>query len=95
MKKKLSDDEQQFIERFRPLGNQPSLRKQLKKIFQEVDTLKNFPREKFIGQVITMRNRIEHSTSHRTEKHYYLNIGNIVHNLKSVITSIIMYEIEW
>lgn len=96
MKKQLETKEQQnFVERFRPLGNKLSLRLQLSKIFEQLEYLKDEEKRKhYVGMVVDLRNRIQHATENISPE-LLRNSSNMTHNLNSFTSDLILHEIEY
>ena len=95
LKKKLDKDEQNFVDRFRVLGNKLSLRSQLDKIFEQLEYLKEKEkREKYVGLVVELRNRIQHATEN-ISRDLLRDSSNMAHNLNSFTSSLILHEIEY
>ena len=92
---KLDTDEKQLVERFRSSGNQFSLRDQLGKIFEQLEYLKDETRrKKYVNDIVLLRNRVEHATENLSAE-LYRDASNIVHNLNSFTSNLILYEIEY
>ncbi|MGH2612854.1 MAG: HEPN domain-containing protein [Rhabdochlamydiaceae bacterium] len=96
MREKLDDNEKQFVDRFRGMGNQLSLKQQLEKIFLQLDFWKAEPSKlkKYIDNIVEVRNRISHATKNVTSQTYGDAI-NMTHNLTSFISSLILFEIKF
>jgi len=92
---KLTKDEKQFVERFKVSGNKVSLRKQLNKIFEQLEYLKDKQnREKYVQEVVDVRNRILHATENIGHD-LLRDASNMAHNLTSFTSGLILYEIEY
>jgi len=92
---KLENDEKQFVERFRLLGNRFSLRQQLDKIFEQLDYLKDKDsRDRYVNAVVDLRNRIEHATENISHSLIRDAFG-MAHNLTSFTSNLILHEIEY
>jgi len=92
---KLKEDEKQFVDRFRLLGNKFSLRQQLDKIFVQLDYLKeNDKRDSYINAIVELRNQISHATENISPS-LIRDAFNMTHNLTSFISGLILYEIEY
>ena len=95
LKKKLNDEEQKFVDRFRLLGNKLSLRSQLNKIFEQLEYLKDEEKRKhYVGMVVDLRNRIQHATENISHE-LLRDSSNMAHNLNSFTSGLILHEIEY
>ena len=96
LKKQLENKEQQnFVERFRPLGNKLSLRLQLNKIFEQLEYLNDDEERKhYVGMVVDLRNRIQHATENISPE-LLQDSSNMADNLNSLTSSLILHEIEY
>lgn len=95
LKKKLEEKEQKFVDRFRLLGNKLSLRSQLNKIFEQLEYLKNSERrEKYVGMIVELRNRIQHATDNISPD-LLRDSSNMAHNLNSFTSNLILHEIKY
>ena len=95
LKKKLDEEGQKFVDRFRLLGNKLSLRSQLNKIFEQLEYLKDKEkREKYVGMVVDLRNRIQHATENISPD-LLRDSSTMAHNLNAFTSSLILHEIEY
>ena len=93
--KKLDSDEKNFVEKFRVQGNNISARKQLGKIFEQLEYLKDKERrEPYVNAVVDVRNRIQHATENIGHE-LLRDASNMAHNLTSFTSGLILYEIEY
>ncbi|MCH7649078.1 MAG: hypothetical protein IIA83_10785, partial [Thaumarchaeota archaeon] len=89
------EEDKQFVERFRSLGNFYSPRQQLDKVFEQLDYLKDKKaREAYVDAVIDMRNRIEHATENISPT-LLGDASRMEHNLNAFISGLILLEIEY
>ena len=89
---KLNNNEKQFIERFRNLGNQYSMRQILKDIFKSIG-IDSKNANNYSQQIIELRNKIEHSLENTTESTIF-SVSNMIPNLSTIILTLIRREIE-
>jgi len=96
MRDKLDNDEKEFVDRFRGMGNQLSMKSQLEKIFLQLEFWKANPSKykTYIDQILEVRNRIAHSTENVSNQ-TIMDANNMSHNLTSFISSLILFEIKY
>ena len=90
-----NEEDKQFVERFRSLGNFYSARQQLDKVFEQLDYLKDKEaRKAYVDAVIDVRNRIEHATENISPT-LLGDASRMEHNLNAFISGLILLEIEY
>lgn len=96
MKNKLdTENEKQFIERFRNIGNYYSIGKQLDQILEQLEYLKDKKtRGNYIREIVKIRNSLSHSKI-ESKQELLQKTFNMTFNLDSTIQSLIRLEIEF
>ena len=89
---KLDADEKKFIEKFRTMGNNISMRNLLKDIVKKIDG-DNDNTNRFIDEIVLLRNKIEHSTENTTSDTLPL-VSSLTYNLSNLVLQLIRYEIS-
>ena len=89
MKTKLNEQEKEFVERFRNIGNQYSVSKQIKRVFEQMEHFKDGAPKPYIKNIVKIRNSLSHSRIEQETD----QIDSMVCDLENTIRSLIKTEI--
>ncbi len=95
MKAKLNEEEKSFIEKIRGQGNFIGMPEQIKRVLKQMEPYKSLPTlDNYVKEILSIRVTLSHSKIFQ-EPNFYQKLVGMTFNLNSILTNLIMFELDY